>query len=316
MKNDALDLIRWAEERLRWSDIPCARHEAEVLFMGSFGMHREDIYRIEDFQPPVHHLETFKHHVRLRTFRYPLQYICKNTEFMGLLFELEEGVFIPRPETELLVMKTLEYINKIKNEKVTNFGKNKLLKNISHPSCTSNRINILEIGTGCGNIAISLTKNATECKIIASDVSDLALQVAVKNAQLHGVRKDITFIKSSFFENLSANYYGYFDIIVSNPPYIRREDIKHLQQEVSYEDILALDGGEDGLYFYRRILSEGVRYLEEHGIFAFEIGYDQAEELKNIIYSNSRRFTEPVFYKDYSGYNRVVMVGVKHYNRI
>jgi release factor glutamine methyltransferase len=253
--------------------------------MDSFGARYEDIYLSKNFKISRYRLNLFKHYVELRTARYPLQYILKNAEFMGLSFTLDEGVFIPRPETELLVEKVIEYIKLI--------GKNE--------------VNVFEIGTGCGNIAISLTKNVTGCKILASDISDKALRVASRNARFPNVENNIEFVKSNFFENLPNHYINYFDIILSNPPYVRKSEIGYLQPEISYEDVISFDGGEDGLYFYKRILNDGAKYLKKDGIFAFEIGYDQREEIARLT-KNDGRFSVPVFFKDYSGYERVVTV--------
>ena len=285
MDNITLNLIKWAETELKRSDIRCARGDAEALFMDSFSVQREDIYLMRDFKPSGYRLNLFKRYIKLRVSRYPLQYILKNTEFMGLPFALEEGVFIRRPETELLVEKVLEDIRS-RHKKMTN---------------------ILEIGTGCGNIAISLTKNVTDCKIIASDISDKALRVATRNARFHGVKKNIKFVKSDFFIKIPHIFYNYFDIIVSNPPYVRRIEIGGLEPELWYEDVTTLSGGEDGLYFYRRILNDGTRYLKKGGIFALEIGYNQAGDIKNVI-KNDDRFSKTTFFKDYNGYDRVAII--------
>ena len=300
------DLIKWAEAELVHSDIESFDIDTELLFMDSFGAHREDIYIMKSFKPTIHCIERFRHRVKLRASRYPLQYILKGAEFMGLHFKLKEGVFIPRPETELLVERVLEYIKstaKIRGEC------QQLDKTISEG------VNILEIGTGCGNLAISLTKNVTDCKIIASDISDKTLRVAVGNARLHNVSERIEFIKSNFFDNISFIYYNYFDIILSNPPYVRRKEIGSLQPEISYEDIMALDGGEDGLYFYRRILNEGAKYLKGGGIFAFEIGYDQRNEIARLI-RNDSTFFDTTFFRDYSGHDRVMITKYRRGDRI
>lgn len=285
MNHNALDLLEWAERELKRSDIDCARKDAELLFMDSFGARCEDIYLTKNFKLSWYRLNLFKHYVKLRTARYPLQYILKSAEFMGLLFTLEEGVFIPRPETELFVEKVIEYIKSI----------------------DKNEINIFEVGAGCGNIAISLTKNVSGCRIIGCDISNKALRVASRNARFHNVENNIKFVKSNFFEDFSNHYMNYFDIILSNPPYVRKSEIEYLQQEISYEDVISLDGGEDGLYFYKRILNEGTKYLKKDGIFAFEIGHDQAEEIARLI-KNDGKFSAPAFFKDYNGYNRVVTV--------
>jgi len=286
MNDQALKLIRKAREELERSKVPFAARSAEELFMHSFGVKREDIYGMDVFRPRMEKIQHFKRRVKLRASRIPIEYILKSAEFMAETFFLDNGVFIPRPETELLVEKVLEAIR----------------------PAGARRVNILEIGTGCGNIAISLTKKASRCKIIASDVSDKALKVAAKNSRAHGTKKRIKFIKSSFFDGLSHIYYNYFDIIVSNPPYVRRAEIKDLQPEIAFEDKRALDGGEDGLRAYRRILGEGVKYLKKGGIFAFEIGYDQSAAVRRLIEKDGRFFGTK-FFKDYGGHHRIVTTG-------
>lgn len=283
--NTPFELVRWAETELKRADIPYAHRDAEALFTDSFGMRREDIYLARDFRLHAQCLKTFRRYVKLRASRYPLQYILKKADFMGLVFLLEEGVFIPRPETEILVERLIE---EIKSE-----GKR--------------RVNVLDIGTGCGNIAISLTKNIAGCKIIASDISASALKVADKNARSHGVKKDIKFVKSGFFDKISSIFYNYFDMIISNPPYVRRRDVEGLQPELSYEDVTALNGGEDGLYFYKRILSDGMRYLRRDGVFIFEIGYDQAEDIARLA-KRDNRLQAPELFKDYNGHRRIALV--------
>jgi len=263
----ASNLLTWAESELTRSGIECARHETKLLLS-----HCPDA-------------RSFRRCVKRRTTRYPLQYILKEAEFMGLPLKFEKGVFIPRPETELLVEKVLEI--------TANMG--------------NRPIKILEIGTGSGNVAISLTKNVTNCKIIASDISGAALRAAAQNAGMNSVGEKIKFVKSDLFNAITDTYFNYFDIIISNPPYIKRGEIKSLQPEISYEDVRALDGGEDGLDFYRRIFREGRRYLKAGGIFAFEIGYDQREAITEIIAEYSE-LGEVESFKDYNGHDRIIMV--------
>lgn len=279
------DAIKWAEDRLKESGIESAGKEARELFMHSFGASREDTYLKEYFEAPKRCFNLFRQCVKLRSARYPLQYILKTTEFMGFSLKVARGLFIPRPETELLCEKVLEEIK------------------------AANRAtaNILDIGTGCGNIAISLTKNVTNCKIIGSDISTKALRTASGNAVKQKVGNRIKFIKSDLFSNLSSKFYRYFDIIVSNPPYIRRKDLATLEPEIRHEGAAALDGGDDGLCFYRRILKEGAEYLDRGGIFAFEIGYDQANDIIGLV-KDSGSFSSPVFFKDYSGHDRVAII--------
>lgn len=212
----------------------------------------------------------------------PLQYIIGKEKFYGLEFIVNEDVFIPRPETEILVNTALDIINTVRYKPAL-------------PAGRQNAVRILDLCTGSGCIAISLmvqlsspsilseaeglTKNAADCKIFASDISEKALNVAKENAAINGVSERILFIQSDLFNNIE----GKFDIIVTNPPYVARHEFGTLQKEVLKEPVMALDGGHDGLDFYRRIFSQAHRYLLSGGYCMMEIGYGQREDIKKII---------------------------------
>ena len=187
----------------------------------------------------------------------PLQYIMGKEKFFGLDFMVNEHVLIPRPETEVLVETALELVNAIPNTLYS----------------------ILDLGTGSGNIAISLTKNAANCKIVASDISEDAIETAKENARLNGVFENIIFTKSDLFCDIE----GRFDLIVSNPPYIARYEFETLQKEVLKEPVIALDGGVDGLDFYRRIFVAAPGHLTHGGYCVVEIGFGQLTAIKEII---------------------------------
>ncbi|MDP3789301.1 MAG: peptide chain release factor N(5)-glutamine methyltransferase [Candidatus Omnitrophota bacterium] len=262
-----MKLLKWGEAELAAAGIDTARLDAGILL---------------DRFPNT---GLFRRSVKQRASRYPLQYILNETEFMGLALKLRENVFIPRPETEILSEKAIEIAINMDRYPVS----------------------VLEIGTGSGNIAISLTKNVTNCRIIASDISDVALETAAQNAEMNTVSGQIEFVKSNLFDNISSVYSGYFDIIISNPPYVKRDEIKHLQPEIAHEDIKALDGGIDGLDFYRAILAGGRHYLRAGGVFLFEIGYDQAVAVAKIA-EQYPELGEVKFFKDYNNYARVAIV--------
>lgn len=217
----------------------------------------------------------------------PLQYIIGKERFFGLDFLVDEDVLIPRPETEVLVETVLE-----------------IVKGTRHKAQGTR---ILDLGTGSGCIAVSfmsrliLTKNASNCRIVASDISDRALEVAKKNASLNGVSDGISFIHSDLFKNID----GKFDIIVSNPPYVARYEFGSMQKEVLREPRLAIDGGEDGLLFYRRIFDEAPRYLKQGGYCAVEIGYGQREAVRDIM-ERSGNFKVIDVRKDQYGIDRVI----------
>ncbi|MDR0880502.1 MAG: peptide chain release factor N(5)-glutamine methyltransferase [Clostridioides sp.] len=209
----------------------------------------------------------------------PIAYILGNREFMGLDFHVEEGVLIPRPDTEPLIEELIEIF--------------------------AGRIQIVDIGTGSGAITVSLAKYLPESRVLSLDISDKPLEVGARNAEANGVADRVQFLQSNMFSAIE-NSGMVFDLIVSNPPYIRREDIKGLQKQVKdFEPILALDGGTDGLDFYRDITRESKKYLKKGGILAYEVGHDQAEEVSEILKSNGYKkiYTK----KDLSGIDRVVI---------
>lgn len=208
----------------------------------------------------------------------PIQYITNKQEFMKLKFFVNENVLIPRSDTEILVE---EIIENYKNKEVK----------------------ILDLCTGSGCIAISLKKYIENSKIYAVDISKDALKVAKQNAINNGV--DIKFIESDIFKNINEEK---FDIIVSNPPYIKTEVINKLDKEVKKEPFIALDGGKDGLYFYKKIIEEGYKFLNENGKIFFEIGYDQKDEIINII-KNDTRYEVVKTKKDLGNNDRVIVIG-------
>lgn len=207
---------------------------------------------------------------------YPLQYITHKQFFRNCEIYVDESVLIPRPDTEILVEEVLKLIRK------------------------KETLSILDLCTGSGAIAISLAKE-TNAKITATDISQKALDIARKNAKLNNTK--INFIQGDLFENIPKE--NKFDIIVSNPPYIETETIKDLSKEVKNEPIIALDGGIDGLDFYRRIAFKAKNFLNADGYLALEIGYNQKAEVYKILLEN--RFTEILSVKDFSGNDRVII---------
>ena len=213
----------------------------------------------------------------------PIQYITNIQEFMKLNFYVDENVLIPQPDTEILVEETLK---KIKEES-----------------------KILDLCTGSGAIAISIehyTKSKTKLEIFASDISKEAIKIANKNAEYNNA--NIKFILSNMFENIKEKE---FDILVSNPPYIEKNIIPTLSKEVQSEPQIALDGGEDGLDFYRIIAKEGYKYVKSGGYILVEIGYNQKENVINIFYKYEEKYIDIKCIKDLNRQDRVIEVKVK-----
>lgn len=207
----------------------------------------------------------------------PLQYIINNQEFYGLDFYVDESVLIPRPDTEILVE---EVINIIKN---TGFSR------------------ILDICTGSGCIGLSIAKNVDSAKVTITDISDNALEIAKKNMEKLKIT-NVNIIESDMFEEIEEE----FDIIVSNPPYIETEVIDGLSEQVKREPILALDGGEDGLEFYRELINESHKYLNDDGYLCMEIGYNQKDSVINLI-EESGNYKNVYSKKDLEGNDRIVV---------
>ncbi|WAJ26066.1 peptide chain release factor N(5)-glutamine methyltransferase [Lacrimispora xylanolytica] len=221
--------------------------------------------------------------IEKRSQRIPLQHITGSREFMGLEFYVNEHVLIPRQDTETLVELILK---DYKGRKPV----------------------ILDMCTGSGCIAISLSKIGGFDDVAAVDLSKEALKVAKRNADVLLGPGRITLIESDLFQAIEPK--SRFDIIVSNPPYIPTEIIKELQPEVrNFEPMLALDGREDGLFFYRQLVSEGRRFLNPGGSIYFEIGYDQAESVSALL--EDAGFAEIRVVKDAAGLDRVVCAVMK-----
>lgn len=221
----------------------------------------------------------------------PLQYITNKQEFMGLNFFVDENVLIPQPDTEVLVEETIKkciLVAKLRAEK--------------------SPIKILDLCTGSGAIAISLdyvlAQKNINAEIMASDISTKALDIAKKNNESNNTR--VKFAESNLFENIQKND---FDIIVSNPPYIKRRIIETLPCQVQAEPHIALDGGEDGLDFYKKIIDQACKYIK-NGYVLLEIGYDQKDEVEGLFRANGR-YSEIETVKDLSNNDRCVIARVK-----
>ena len=211
----------------------------------------------------------------------PLQYITQKQEFMGIDFFVNEDVLIPQPDTEILVETVLDICKKYDKQS----------------------LRMLDLCTGSGAIAISLSK-ILNTQVFASDVSTKALKVAEKNNVLNNSK--VEFIESNLFEQINGEK---FDIIVSNPPYIKNEEIESLSKQVQNEPYIALAGGEDGLDFYRKIIDEAYKHINENGYLCLEIGYDQKEDLIKLIKQNENYKYENCI-KDLSNNDRCIVVRI------
>jgi len=211
----------------------------------------------------------------------PIQYILGKTEFLGLEFKVNKDVFIPRPETEILVETAIKIVQS------SEF--------IVH--------SILDLGTGSGCIAIALAKFLPNITITATDISEKAIEIAKQNSILNNVK--INFLLSDLFNNYELRTKNY-ELIISNPPYIPTTEIANLQPEIRYEPAIALDGGRDGLDFYRRIVDLAPNYLNKCGFLIMEMGFNQRKSIENI-FKKSGNFQIIEIVKDYNNIDRVIV---------
>ena len=261
---------------LKEAGIEEAQLDARILLEYVCGTDRNYLLVHGDNEVTAQQEEAYLQAICKRAKRIPLQYITGTQNFMGLDFTVNEHVLIPRQDTEILTEEVLRQM--------------------------SDRMRILDMCTGSGCILISLLHYSNWCEGLGVDISDRALEVAAGNAaKLLGNEKEYTFVQSDLFEHVE----GKFDRIVSNPPYIRSDVIETLMPEVKvHEPRQALDGTEDGLYFYRRIVEEGRDFLKSGGMLYFEIGYDQGADVSQMM--TKAGFNNVQIVKDYAGLDRVV----------
>lgn len=269
----------------------------EILEYGKNNLINEDAYRISkillkyflnvnDSYILIHNDEELSENIQKRFKNAieeikegkPLQYVINKQEFMGLNFYVNENVLIPQPDTEILVEEVLNNLKK--DEKIKN---------------------VLDICTGSGAIGVSIAKYTND-SITMSDISNKALEIAKNNAINNNILDKCKFVLSNMFENIENTY----DIIVSNPPYIKTNVIKTLNKDVQNEPNIALDGGDDGLKFYRIIAENAHKHLVSNGILALEIGYDQKEDVIQLL-EEEKKYKNIRYKKDLSGNDRVIV---------
>jgi len=280
-----LEVLNRSTNYLKDHQVENPRLNAELLLARSLNFSREGLYmRLHD-QLEERDKEVLEKLIRRRISGEPLQYILEHQEFWSLDVKVDSRVLIPRPETELLVEQSLSILSK----------------------APSRIPSVLEIGTGSGAIAIALAKELKDIFLVATDISRDALVLAKENARSAGVQHQINFVNGDLFGPLhSPKGREPFDLILSNPPYITRCKIDTLAKEVKdHEPRIALDGGDDGLAFYRRIIPETHFFLREGGWLLLEVALGQSEIVSGMI-EEGRHFLKPESIPDLSGIGRVV----------
>lgn len=276
-----LESINLSTDYLEKKGIESARTNAELLLASILKCKRLDLYMA--FNRPLSNDEKIKYRdiISRRGKFEPLQYIVGDVEFYGITLKVNNSVLIPRHETEILIE---EIINSIKNE---------------------DKIKILDIGTGSGNIALALAKNLPNAEIIGIDISEDAIQLAKNNAELTDLTSRVKFSKFDIFDYEESNVKEQFDIIVSNPPYVSDEEYTTLQKEiVEYEPSIAITDNSDGYKFYEYITNLSKALLKKGGSLYYEIGKGQSEKVMNIMEQNS--FIKIKVKKDYADIDRVI----------
>lgn len=274
----SLSLITWGAEYLRSKEIDSPRLTCELLLSSVLRCGRIELYTSFDRPLSPDELANFKNLFKRRLSREPLQYILGETEFMGLKFKVDSRVLIPRPETEVLVEQTLALARDLP------------------------RGRILDIGTGSGNIAISLANYLDGWQVDSIDVSPAALELAAENCAMHGCQGRVQFSHANIHNFMPS---GEYNVIVSNPPYISKTEFADLQPEVrDFEPALATTDGGSGLTFYEIISAFGKSHILKDGWVLVEHAYNQSEAVREIFRNNGYRSVTPVL--DYSRVPRVV----------
>ncbi len=255
------------------------RLDAELLLAHVLKVDRVRLYLNLERPLEKEEVDAYRRLIGLRGNRIPVAYLVKQKEFYGHQFVVNEAVLIPRPETELLIYKTLT-----------------LLQGFTNPQ-------VLDLGTGSGVIGITIALELPQAKVLATDISHAALRIAKLNADRLGVADQLSFLSSDMFSQIPNQK---FDLICSNPPYIASHDLTELEPEVKLEPNLALDGGKDGLDYYRILLGQAGAYLTSGGFLLLEIGHDQADSVTSLGVDHGFNLLEVI--QDYSAFDRVVVM--------
>ena len=272
------ELLKMGETHLCKAGIDNAKGESEQIFCGMKNYDRSKFFLRWSQEATDNEIESFMVLIEKRATRIPLQQVLGSAEFMGYNFKVTEEVLIPRMDTEVLVVEALKVIGK--------------------------KDHVLDLCTGSGIIGVSIAKecerNKLPVKVTLSDLSDHAIALAKENMELNGIKLEV--VQSDLFEKFKKKK---FNVIVSNPPYIPKDVIPTLDVEVREHDpIMALDGGEDGLDFYRAITGEAVNHLKKKGYLLYEIGHDQGQDVSEILMKAG--FENVQVIKDLAGLDRVV----------
>jgi release factor glutamine methyltransferase len=294
---DIKEYYKYAVEVLKSANIETPELEAGVMLCHTLKCDRAYLYSHYDRILDKEEIKLLREMLNKRIQNVPLQYIVGETEFMGLSFFVSPAVLIPRQDTETLVEECIKLVSIINKANLDRSCMDKVEEE------QIKDVKILDMCTGSGCIAVSMAHYCPECTLVACDISEDALKIARSNCEHNGVENRVELHCGDLFEPLSVE--EQFSIIVSNPPYIETDVIPELQKEVkNNEPFLALDGGKDGLGFYRKIIANAPRHLKNGGYLALEIGYNQGQSVKKLM---NESFCDIVVHQDIGGNDRVVI---------
>jgi release factor glutamine methyltransferase len=277
---DINSLINIVTKKMRDSSISSPYSIARIIIADELNLKKEELILNENTELTEVQVNNIKEKANRICENIPLQYVINKQEFMKINFFVNENVLVPRQDTECLVEEALMLMQNKKE------------------------LRVLDLCTGSGAVAISLAVYRKDCSVLASDISSKALEVAKINANKNNV-ENIELIESNMFQNINEK----FDIIISNPPYIEKEEIKKLSKEVQKEPIIALDGGIDGLDFYRIISENAYKYLNPNGVLCMEIGYNQKQKVTELL-NKTGKYKNIYSKKDLGGNDRIIVAGI------
>lgn len=273
------EALNEAYQKLKNRNIESYKIDAQILLYTVLNTDRVFILSNGEKELSKEDYDNFTQLIKKREEKIPIAYLISKGDFMGIDLVVESGVLIPRGETEILVEVALEFL-KDKSD-----------------------IKVLDMCAGSGCVGIAIAMNNLKTQIIETDISNVSKKIVNINVDKYDLKDRVQFVSSDLFENIDKK--SKFDIIVSNPPYIETEEINNLMEDVkNYEPHIALDGGNDGLQFYRKITKEAGYFLKENGMLAFETGYKQGKEVESLLKKNGYKNIKIL--KDLSGHDRIV----------
>ncbi len=280
---------------IKISGVEAPEKEAEMLFRHGLDISTLEMFR-DDPELNEKQIDKLSGMLFRRLSGEPFQYIVGHEWFMGLKLEVGPGVLVPRPETELMAEQAIKTVKRetlsVKRDKIKT-------------ETLNSQFTVLDLCTGSGCLALAIAKHFPDIQVYGSDISGTAVEYAKRNAKINGITNAV-FLEGLFFqpfEDMASSLA--FDLIISNPPYISTDNIKDLQPEIRYwEPMIALNGGADGLDFYREMIPSAGRFINDEGHIILEMGADQAENVKGLIKSSG--YTDIKTIKDYSGIERII----------